>query len=51
MWHEGTILAPTKEGKTVVHYWAKVYDEGSQCGDCPCDPDVRVQVNRTVGGR
>ena len=28
MWHEGTILAPTKEGKTVVHYWAKVYDEG-----------------------
>ena len=32
MWHEGTILAPTKEGKTVVHYWAKVYDEGSQYG-------------------
>ena len=28
MWHEGTILAPTKEGKTVVHYWAK----GSQYG-------------------
>ena len=32
MWHEGTILVPTKEGKTVVHYWAKVYDEGSQYG-------------------
>lgn len=32
MWHEGTILAPTKEGKTVVHYWAKVYDVGSQYG-------------------
>ena len=29
MWHEGTILIPTKDGKTVVHYWAKVYDEGS----------------------
>ena len=27
MWHEGAILIPTKEGKTVVHYWAKVYDE------------------------
>ena len=32
MWHEGAILIPTKEGKTVVHYWAKVYDEGSQYG-------------------
>ena len=32
LWHEGTILAPTKEGKTVVHYWAKVYDEGSAFG-------------------
>ena len=32
MWHEGAILIPTKEGKTVVHYWAKVYDEGSQFG-------------------
>ena len=32
MWHEGTILAPTKEGKTVVHDGAKVYDVGSQYG-------------------
>ena len=32
MWREGAILIPTKEGKTVVHYWAKVYDEGSQFG-------------------
>ena len=32
MLHEGTILAPTKEGKTVVYYWAKVYDVGSQYG-------------------
>lgn len=32
LWHEGTILVPTKDGKTVVHYWAKVYDEGSQYG-------------------
>ena len=32
MWHEGAILVPMKDGKTVVHYWAKVYDEGSQFG-------------------
>ena len=32
MWHEGAILVPTKEGKTTVGYWAKVYDEGSQYG-------------------
>lgn len=32
MWHEGAILVPTKDGKTAVHYWAKVYDEGSQYG-------------------
>ena len=32
MWQEGTILAPTKEGKTVVHYQAKVYREGSAFG-------------------
>lgn len=33
MWQEGTILTPNSDGsKTVVHYWAKVYDEGSPFG-------------------
>ena len=32
MWNEGAIQIPTKEGKTMVHYWAKVYDKGSQYG-------------------
>lgn len=33
MWHEGTIGVPKGDGKyTVVHYWAKVYDTGSQFG-------------------
>ena len=32
LWHEGAILVPTQDGKTVVHYWAKVYDEGSPFG-------------------
>ena len=33
MWHEGTIGVPKKEGGyTVVHYWVKAYDEGSQYG-------------------
>ena len=33
MWKEGTIGIP-KEGKNykVVHYWIKVYEEGSQFG-------------------
>ena len=32
MWQEGAILIPTEEGKTVVHYIAKVYDVGSWYG-------------------
>ena len=33
MWHEGTIGVPNGDGKyTVVHYWVKAYDEGSQYG-------------------
>ena len=33
MWHEGTIGVPKGDGKyTVVHYWVKAYDEGSQYG-------------------
>ena len=33
MWHEGTIGVPKGDGKyTVVHYWVKSYDEGSQYG-------------------
>ena len=32
LWHEGAILVPTQYGKTIVHYWAKVYDEDSPFG-------------------
>ena len=33
MWHEGTIRASKCNGKnTVVYYWVKAYDEGSQYG-------------------
>jgi len=33
MWKEGTIGVPNKDGKyTVVHYWAKIFDEGSVYG-------------------
>lgn len=33
MWKEGTIGVPNKSGKyTVVHYWAKVFDEDSVYG-------------------
>ncbi|MBE6877526.1 MAG: hypothetical protein E7496_12610 [Ruminococcus sp.] len=33
LWHEGTIGVPKKHGGyTVVHYWAKVYDEPSEYG-------------------
>lgn len=33
MWKEGTIGIPNKDGgRTAVHYWAKVYDEGSIYG-------------------
>ena len=32
LWHEGAILVPTQDGKTIVHYWAKVYDEDSPFG-------------------
>ena len=32
MWQEGAILVPAKKGKTVVHYWAKVYDEDNRYG-------------------
>ena len=32
MWREGAILISTEEGKTVVHYIAKVYDVGSWYG-------------------
>jgi hypothetical protein len=33
MWHEGTIGVPKGNGKyTVVHYWVKAYEEGSQYG-------------------
>lgn len=33
MWHEGTIGVPKGDGKyTVVHYWVKAYDKGSQYG-------------------
>ena len=33
MWHEGTIGVPNDNGKyTVVHYWVKAYDVGSQYG-------------------
>ena len=33
LWKEGTIGIPVKGGKTkIAHYWAKVYDEGSEYG-------------------
>jgi hypothetical protein len=33
LWHEGTIGVPKENGGyTVVHYWAKVYDEPSRFG-------------------
>ena len=33
LWREGTIGIPKKQGGyTVVHYWAKVYDEPSEYG-------------------
>lgn len=33
MWKEGTICIPKKDGGyKAVHYWIKVYDEGSEFG-------------------
>ena len=33
MWKEGAISIPKKDGSTkIVHYWIKVYEEGSQFG-------------------
>ena len=33
MWKEGTIGIPKKDGGyKAVHYWIKVYDEGSEFG-------------------
>ena len=33
LWREGTIGIPKKQGGyTVIHYWAKVYDEPSEYG-------------------
>lgn len=33
MWKEGSISIPNKDGSTkIVHYWIKVYEEGSQIG-------------------
>ena len=33
MWKEGTIGIPQKDGGyKAVHYWIKVYEEGSQFG-------------------
>lgn len=33
MWKEGTIGIPKKDGsRKIVHYWIKVYEEGSQFG-------------------
>lgn len=33
LWKEETIGIPVKGGKTkIAHYWAKVYDEGSEYG-------------------
>lgn len=33
MWKEGSISIPKKDGGTkIVHYWIKVYEEGSQFG-------------------
>ena len=31
-WREGTIGIPTDEGTRIAHYWAKVYDTGSEFG-------------------
>lgn len=33
LWKEGTIGIPVKGGETkIAHFWAKVYDEGSEYG-------------------
>lgn len=33
MWKEGTIGIPKKDGsRKIVHYWIKVYEEGSHFG-------------------
>lgn len=33
LWKEGTIGIPFKDGgNKIAHYWAKVYDEGSEFG-------------------
>lgn len=33
MWKEGAISIPKKDSSTkIVHYWIKVYEEGSQFG-------------------
>ncbi len=33
LWKEGTIGIPVKGGKPkIAHYWAKVYEEGSEYG-------------------
>jgi hypothetical protein len=32
MWKEGTIGIPKEYGGGIAHYWAKVYDEGSEFG-------------------
>ena len=33
LWKEGSIGIPLKDGgKKIAHYWAKVYDEGSEFG-------------------
>ena len=32
LWREGTIGIPKVHGGGIAHYWAKVYDEGSEYG-------------------
>ena len=32
LWREGTIGIPKTYGGGIAHYWAKVYDEGSEFG-------------------
>ena len=47
MWHEGTIGIPKKKGGyTVVHYWVKAYEEGSQYGiDGGCISKLSQRIN------
>ncbi len=48
LWREGTIGIPVNKGKEtkIAHYWAKVYDEGSEFGiDGGRISKLRITIN------